>query len=118
MRDGETAKKAYEASLIRVGYALEMSLFSEMEAKKENVPLPLQYFTGDQKDAIARYNMERVDDGLNVEVEYYGGLFPSMLGLERMTKRNPLLSKLRKTLGLVKQSRGNPGILVSQRTKI
>ena len=30
---------------------------------------------GGQKDAIARYDMERVDDGLNVEVEYYGGLF-------------------------------------------
>ena len=83
VRDGETAKKAYEASLIRVGYALEMSSFGEMEAKKENVSLPLQYFTGDQKDAIARYNMERVDDGLNVEVEYYGGLFSIYASVEK-----------------------------------
>ena len=49
VRDGEAAKKAYETSLTGAGYALEMNSFGEMEAKKENAPLSLQFFYKDPR---------------------------------------------------------------------
>lgn len=44
------------------------------------------FFVLDQKDAITRYDMERVDGDINVEVEYHGGLFSIRAWIEKDDK--------------------------------
>ena len=189
VQDGEATKKAYETSLTAAGYTLEMNSFGEMEAKKENAPLSLWFYTANQKgatffylgldkapmltnvwseevkasmasilgeyvlpfpvglkndisfgvdndwsrdyfyvrdmycgdlsetygqilqkegffvlnqkDAITRYDMERVDDDINVEVEYYGGLFSIRAWIEKDDKTVFPHIKIAKNFGIL-----------------
>lgn len=189
VRDGEAAKKAYETSLTGAGYALEMNSFGEVEAKKENAPLSLRFFTKtqegsavfylvvekapvlanawskeikasmvqilgdyvlpfpvglkddasfgvdndgnhdyfyvrdmncgnlsmsygqlllkegffvlDKKDAMTRYDMERVDDDVNIEVEYYGGLFSIYAWVEKDDRTEFPYIKMAKNFGIL-----------------
>lgn len=185
----EAAKKAYETLLTTAGYTLEMNSFGEMEAKKENAPLSLWFFTKtqegsavfylvvekapvlvnawseeikasmtqilgdyvlpfpiglkdeasfgvenngnhdyfyvrdmncgdlsatygelllkegffilDKKDAITRYDMERVDDDINIEVEYYGGLFSIHAWVEKDDRTEFPYIKIAKNFGIL-----------------
>lgn len=59
------------------------------------------FFVLDQKDGITRYDMERVDDDINVEVEYYGGLFSIRTWIEKDDKTVFPHIKIAKNFGIL-----------------
>lgn len=59
------------------------------------------FFVLDQKDAMTRYDMERVDDDVNIEVEYYGGLFSIYAWVEKDDRTEFPYIKVAKNFGIL-----------------
>ena len=59
------------------------------------------FFVLNQKDAITRYDLERLDDDINIEVEYYGGLFSIYAWVEKGDRTEFPYIKMAKNFGIL-----------------